>query len=92
MIPVKHVKAKKLQDIVNYKFDNGTYIWCDETERLYIAMKDKVIGITPGKRDIVELKCKSCGAPLPVDGTSSIVTCKFCRSVYDIDNFKKDVV
>ena len=85
----KHIIANKLENMIGRKFDNGSLIWCDETERLYIAMKDKVIGITPGKRDIVELKCKNCGSPLPVDGISSIVTCEHCKSIYDIDDFLK---
>lgn len=72
---------------------NGTFIFNDETERLYIKMNDKFIGVTPKKRStsIFEFKCKNCGASLSATGDESIVKCNYCGSVYDIDNLDNDV-
>jgi hypothetical protein len=71
---------------------NGTFIFNDESERLYIVMKNKLIGITPKHRELLHLQCKSCGAPLSEKSMyGSIIKCEHCGSVYDIDNFNTDV-
>jgi hypothetical protein len=72
------------------RINNGTFIFCYETDRLYIKMHDEIIGITPAKRNIRELKCKNCGAPITIKN-ASIVKCDYCGSVYDIDNWDMDI-
>ena len=59
---------------------------------MLLSFKGKVIGITPAKREARQIKCQSCGAPIKITGNSSIVSCEFCRSVYDVDSFKNDYI
>lgn len=85
-------KSATLKKIVDNQdsIDNGMFIWCDETERLYIKMKDKIIGITPAKREIKKISCTSCGAPMMIPKIGSLMTCKYCGSVYDIESYTMD--
>ena len=71
---------------------DGTFIFAEDTERLYIKMKGKILGITPKHRSIVELRCNNCGATLSNKSDfGSIVQCEFCGSVYDVDSWNTDV-
>lgn len=92
-LTVEFAHSDKLSKIMaaEKNMSNGTFVWCDQTERLYIKMKDKLIGITPGKRRIKKLSCISCGSPFIVPETGSICKCEYCGAVYDIDNFDMDL-
>ena len=92
---VNFLQGNSIKDMILLKdtFENGTFLWNNETERLYIKMKDKIIGITPGDRVIKEIKCKECNAPIKIDphNRSSIVKCEFCGNYYDIDCYNNDI-
>lgn len=94
MTEVKFLHGPTVQAMMNHadSFDNGSFIFIDETERLYVKMKDKIVGITPKHRDIKDLKCKNCGQPLePNFLHGSIIKCEYCNSCYDIDYYNTDV-
>ena len=71
--------------------DDGTIMICKDNNRVYIKTHGEIIGISPAKRktrdkrEIRELKCKNCGAPLTIKNNTSIIKCEYCGSVYDID-------
>lgn len=67
--------------------NDGTFVFCNDTDRFYVKMHGDLIGITPKRRAPVKLQCTSCGAPLEVDGRASIVKCNHCGSVFDIDSW-----
>ena len=83
--------CEELKSLIKAKDDlaNGSFIFCYETDRLYIKVHDDIVGITPKKREIVEFKCKNCGSPM--SGSGSIVKCEYCGSVYDVDNWSNDI-
>ncbi len=85
MADVRFYRGTELKAMLNAAntgcFDNGSFIFIDETERMYVKMKDKIIGITPKHRDIKDLKCKNCGQPLePKFLHRSIIKCEYCNS------------
>lgn len=92
-LAIGFIKSKRLSSIIDNQdqLSNGTFIWCDQTERLYVKMKDKIIGVTPAKRSIKKISCVSCGSPLILPETGSICKCEYCGAVYDIDNYDMDI-
>lgn len=92
---VSFIYSNSIKEVIKNKdrICNGHFIWVHETERLYIKMKDKIIGITPGDRVIKEIKCKECGAPIKINpkDRSSIVKCEYCGNYYDIDCYNNDI-
>ena len=91
--PIESMRSDNLSDImvVEKNLSNGTLVWCDQTERLYIKMKDRLVGITPGKRRIKKLSCVCCESPLIVLETGSICKCEYCGAIYDMDDFDMDI-
>lgn len=91
---VRFQQGAHIADVVK-KIDyvpDGTFIFAEDTERLYIKMKGKILGITPKHRSIVEFRCSNCGATLSSKSDfGSIVRCEFCGSTYDIDSWNTDV-
>lgn len=65
MMKVAFKHAKTMNEILGAlergSLYDGTFVFCDETDRFYIQMHGNFIGITPKRRDVLELKCKSCG-------------------------------
>jgi DNA-directed RNA polymerase subunit RPC12/RpoP len=95
-INVKFVTATKLEQLTNEdnikNCGNGSFVFCEENERMYIIMKDKLIGITPSKNDIEQRKrrkvnCCNCGGLLPKqEEYSSVIECPYCGSIQDIED------
>ena len=90
--------VKTLDELVtirNKYFRNfhGFIVYCEETEKAYLIINDKILAITSVINKSVEgLKCPHCNEILSnkfIHG--SIVLCEHCGSVYDIDNFNTDV-
>lgn len=80
-------------------FDNGTFLWADDTERLYLKMNDRIVGITPSKEELAARKlkpllCPCCGSKLDIkDGSDIVVKCDFCGTVSDLDSiYYKDII
>ena len=80
-------------------FDNGTFLWADDTERLYLKMNDRIVGITPSKEELAARKlkpllCPCCGSKLDIkDGSDIVVKCDFCGTVSYLDSiYYKDII
>ena len=83
-----------INDMINAQdsIDDGTIMICKDNNRVYTKMHGEIIGIpsAPAKRKIRELrdlKCKNCGAPITIKNNTSITKCEYCGSVYTIDNW-----
>ena len=86
---VRHYTADTMKQIMDNKdnVSNGSFIFCEENERLYIKMKDKVLAITP-KKKAKTTNCRNCGAPLKIIPSTyeSIIKCEYCGTVFDCED------
>ena len=58
---IKFAKSDSIQYVMEHvdRLDNGTFVWVDDTERLYIKMRDKLIAISPAHRKLIPFMCKN---------------------------------
>ncbi len=65
--------------------NNGSFIWCDDTNRFYLKFNDELSAITSARKPTSN-HCKDCGAPLPMpEKYCAFVKCSYCNCIQDID-------